>query len=145
MVITRMIDPTIYGVGSMWFEVSWNIHFCDRPRSFSDHYHLVHDNNTVGLITGHRAKELIAHYSHSPHSSVARTAEALEQMGNRRDNVQKVDKKESGPSWRIDYIRPELGYLCRGRDSNSRPLAKCWPDWKLHISHCYSNIYTNPL
>jgi hypothetical protein len=34
----------------------------------------------VGLITGNRAKELIAHYSHSPHSSVARTAEALEQM-----------------------------------------------------------------
>jgi hypothetical protein len=34
----------------------------------------------VGLITGHRAKELIAHYSHRPHSSVARTAEALEQM-----------------------------------------------------------------
>ena len=54
------------------------------------------DYDTVGLITGHRAKELIAHYSHKHPGSVARAAEALEKMGRRREDGQKVDKKESG-------------------------------------------------
>lgn len=38
------------------------------------------DFDTIGLITGHRAKELIAHYSHKHPGSVARAAEALEKM-----------------------------------------------------------------
>jgi len=54
------------------------------------------DYDTIGLITGHRAKELIAHYSHKHPGSVARAAAALEQMSQRRDGGQKVDKKESG-------------------------------------------------
>jgi len=38
------------------------------------------DFDTIGLITGHRAKELIAHYSHKHPGSVARAAEALEKI-----------------------------------------------------------------
>ena len=38
------------------------------------------DFDTIGLITGHRAKELIAHYSHKHPGSVARAAVALEKM-----------------------------------------------------------------
>ena len=39
------------------------------------------DFDTIGLITGHRAKELIAHYSHHHPASVARAAVALEKIG----------------------------------------------------------------
>src|SRR5262249_29252199 len=53
------------------------------------------DFDTIGSITGHRAKELIAHYSHKHPQSVARAAAALEQMGRLRDDGQNVDKKES--------------------------------------------------
>lgn len=42
------------------------------------------DFDTIGLITGHRAKELIAHYSHKHPGSVARAAEALAQISGRR-------------------------------------------------------------
>jgi integrase len=42
------------------------------------------DFDTVGSITGHRAKELIAHYSHKHPQSVARAAAALERMGAQR-------------------------------------------------------------
>ena len=38
------------------------------------------DFDTIGLITGHKPKELIAHYSHKTPKSVARAAEALEQI-----------------------------------------------------------------
>lgn len=38
------------------------------------------DFDTIGLITGHKAKELIAHYSHKHPGSVARAAEALERI-----------------------------------------------------------------
>jgi hypothetical protein len=40
----------------------------------------------IGMITGHKAKELIAHYSHKHPRSVARAAAALEQIGVRRDS-----------------------------------------------------------
>jgi integrase len=43
------------------------------------------DYDTIGLITGHRAKELIAHYSHKHPASVARAAEALEKIHTRRE------------------------------------------------------------
>jgi hypothetical protein len=43
------------------------------------------DYDTVGLITGHRAKELITHYSHKHHGSVARVAATLEQTSARRE------------------------------------------------------------
>lgn len=46
------------------------------------------DFDTIGLITGHRAKELIAHYSHKHPASVARAAEALERMSKQRENGQ---------------------------------------------------------
>jgi len=39
------------------------------------------DYDTIGMITGHKAKELIAHYSHRHPGSVARVAAALEQIG----------------------------------------------------------------
>lgn len=55
------------------------------------------DYDTIGLITGHRAKELIAHYSHKHPGSVARAAAALGQMSQSRENGHEVDKKESGP------------------------------------------------
>lgn len=42
------------------------------------------DFDTIGLITGHRAKELIAHYSHKHPGSVARAAEALEKISGQR-------------------------------------------------------------
>jgi len=38
-----------------------------------------------GVITGHRAKELIAHYSHKHPGSVARAAEALEKINGKRE------------------------------------------------------------
>ena len=38
------------------------------------------DFDTIGLITGHKTKELIAHYSHKHPGSVARAAEALERI-----------------------------------------------------------------
>lgn len=38
------------------------------------------DYDTIGMITGHKAKELIAHYSHKHPGSVARAAAALEQV-----------------------------------------------------------------
>src|SRR5262245_6827473 len=44
------------------------------------------DYDTIGLITGHKAKELIAHYSHKTPQSVARAAAALEQIAIRRDS-----------------------------------------------------------
>jgi integrase len=53
------------------------------------------DFDTIGSITGHKAKELIAHYSHKHPQSVARAAAALEQMGKLREDGQNVDKKES--------------------------------------------------
>lgn len=53
------------------------------------------DFDTIGSITGHKAKELIAHYSHKHPGSVARAAAALEQMGRSRGDGQNVDKKES--------------------------------------------------
>jgi integrase len=43
------------------------------------------DYDTIGLITGHKAKKLIAHYSHKTSQSVARAAAALEQIAVRRD------------------------------------------------------------
>jgi len=52
------------------------------------------DFDTIGLITGHKAKELIAHYSHKHPGSVARAAEALQRMSENRDNGQSVDKTE---------------------------------------------------
>jgi integrase len=54
------------------------------------------DYDTIGLITGHRAKELIAHYAHKHPGSVARAAEALEKMSQQRVDGQNVDKNESG-------------------------------------------------
>jgi hypothetical protein len=44
------------------------------------------DYDTIGMITGHKAKELIAHYTHKHPQSVARAAAALEQIGVRRDS-----------------------------------------------------------
>ena len=44
------------------------------------------DYVTIGMITGHKAKELIAHYSHKHPQSVARDAAALEQISVRRDS-----------------------------------------------------------
>lgn len=45
------------------------------------------DYDTIGMITGHKAKELIAHYSHKHPGSVARAAAALEQISGRRSPV----------------------------------------------------------
>jgi integrase len=42
--------------------------------------------DTIGMITGHKAKELIAHYSHKHPQPVARAAAALEQISVRRDS-----------------------------------------------------------
>ena len=53
------------------------------------------DLDTIGMITGHRAKELIAHYGHKHPGSVARAAAALEEMAK---NGQSVGKKENGNS-----------------------------------------------
>jgi integrase len=53
------------------------------------------DFDTIGSITGHKAKELIAHYSHKHPQSVARAAAALEKMGRSREDGHEVDKKES--------------------------------------------------
>ncbi|HKQ74625.1 MAG TPA: site-specific integrase [Blastocatellia bacterium] len=55
------------------------------------------DFDTIGMITGHRAKELIAHYAHKSPQSVARAAAALEKMGRERESGQKVVKKEKDP------------------------------------------------
>lgn len=52
------------------------------------------DFDTIGSITGHKAKELIAHYSHKHPGSVARAAAALEEMAQRRDDGQGLVKKE---------------------------------------------------
>jgi len=41
------------------------------------------DFDTIGLITGHRTRELIAHYSHKHPGSVARAAAALEEITKR--------------------------------------------------------------
>ena len=43
------------------------------------------DYDTIGSITGHKAKELIAHYGHKHPGSVARAAAALEEMNKRRE------------------------------------------------------------
>jgi len=43
------------------------------------------DLDTISLITDHRSKELIAHYSHKHPGSVARAAEALEKINARRE------------------------------------------------------------
>jgi integrase len=43
------------------------------------------DYDTIGLITGHRAKHLIAHYSHMHPGSVARAAAALETLAIKND------------------------------------------------------------
>ena len=56
------------------------------------------DFDTIGSITGHKAKELIAHYSHKHPGSVARAAAVLEQMGRRRTDGQNMDKNETGPN-----------------------------------------------
>ena len=42
------------------------------------------DYDTIGLITGHKTRELIAHYSHKHTGSVARAAAALEQISVRK-------------------------------------------------------------
>ena len=47
------------------------------------------DYDTIGSITGHKAKELIAHYGHRHPGSVARAAAALEEMNRRREKVNK--------------------------------------------------------
>ncbi|HEY8459026.1 MAG TPA: hypothetical protein VIM99_01530, partial [Blastocatellia bacterium] len=56
------------------------------------------DFDTIGSITGHKAKELIAHYFHKRPQSVARAAAALEQMSRQRADGQIMDKNESGPN-----------------------------------------------
>lgn len=56
------------------------------------------DFDTIGLITGHKAKELIAHYSHHHPGSVARAAAALERMGQLRKSGQDVDSEKDAPS-----------------------------------------------
>ena len=56
------------------------------------------DFDTIGSITGHRAKELIAHYAHRHPGSVARAAAALEMMSQRRENGHDVVKKEPNPN-----------------------------------------------
>ncbi len=57
------------------------------------------DFDTIGSITGHKAKELIAHYSHKHPGSVARAAAALEEMGRKREeDGQQVANKEKGPT-----------------------------------------------
>jgi hypothetical protein len=43
------------------------------------------DYDTIGMITGHKAKELIAHYSHKHPQSAPRAAAALEQICVSRD------------------------------------------------------------
>jgi integrase len=48
------------------------------------------DFDTIGLITGHKAKELIAHYSHKHPGSVARAAEALQRLSDQRKDGQKI-------------------------------------------------------
>jgi hypothetical protein len=54
------------------------------------------DLDTVGSITGHRAKELILHYAHKTPGSVARAAAALETIGQFRRNGQKMDNEKDG-------------------------------------------------
>jgi hypothetical protein len=54
------------------------------------------DYDTIGLITGHKAKELIAHYSHKHPGSVARAAEALERMSKSREDGQIMADLEEG-------------------------------------------------
>lgn len=54
------------------------------------------DYDTIGLITGHKAKELIAHYSHKHPGSVARAAEALERMSKLREDGQIMADLEEG-------------------------------------------------
>lgn len=49
------------------------------------------DYDTIGLITGHKAKELIAHYSHKHPASVARAAEALQRMSEAGQNMDRED------------------------------------------------------
>ena len=57
------------------------------------------DFDTIGSITGHKAKELIGHYSHKHPQSVARAAAAtLEQVGRQRTDGQSMDKNETGPN-----------------------------------------------
>jgi hypothetical protein len=56
------------------------------------------DFDTFGSIAGHKAKELIAHYSHKHPGSVARAAAVLDLMIQRRDDGQIVDKNENGPN-----------------------------------------------
>jgi len=52
------------------------------------------DFDTIGLITGHRAKELIAHYSHKHPGSVARAAEALARISAKPEpHGQKMDNE----------------------------------------------------
>lgn len=51
------------------------------------------DFDTIGLVTGHRSKELIAHYAHRTPASVARAAEALEHIGQSL-NRQEIGKKK---------------------------------------------------
>lgn len=60
-----------------------------------------HDLDTVGAITGHSAKELILHYSHHSPATLARAAEALENVSQKvkRDKngdreVEQISKKE---------------------------------------------------
>jgi hypothetical protein len=43
------------------------------------------DYDTIGMITGHNAKELIAQYSHKHPQSAPRAAAALEQICVSRD------------------------------------------------------------
>lgn len=52
------------------------------------------DWDTIGAITGHKAKELIAHYSHKHPASAARAAEALQRLSDQRENGHGAGKKE---------------------------------------------------
>ena len=51
------------------------------------------DYDTIGMITGHMAMELIAHYSHKHPGSVAQAAAALEQISVRKgEDPERLDK-----------------------------------------------------
>jgi succinate dehydrogenase/fumarate reductase flavoprotein subunit len=63
------------------------------------------DFDMIGLITGHKAEESIAHYSHKRPGSVALAAAAFEGMSAKRDRAEKLmKKKKQRPSSKFDHM-----------------------------------------
>lgn len=93
------------------------------------------DLDTVGQITGHRSKELIAHYSHHSPASLARAAAALEAIVHQQDDserpreviqVRKTTARSDGRVALLDVEAADGRRFTLRFDGRACPIGEPW-------------------